>query len=282
VALLEDDDPLRLGMLPDLGAALAAAGDLERAGVAFAEATKRAETAGDDRLRAHAVVQRWLSLGVGDITEMRREAERALVVFEAAGDERGMSRALRALGDVDYRAGRIGARDRAMERALVHARKAGDAREQSEIYGALSVDLNQGSTPAIDGIRRCEQVLAEEGGNRTIAAYMFHALAHMRAMRGEFEEALSLAERFREILRDNGAMSTFWFETTGDIVPNHYLSEDVPEEVAGRAIRVRNLQMYPVECVVRGYLSGSGWKEYRESGAVCGLDLPEGLVESSK
>ena len=71
--------------------------------------------------------------------------------------------------------------------------------------------LNLGSTPAIDGIRRCEQVLAEEGGNRTIAAYMFHALAHLRAMRGEFEVALSLAERFREILRDNGAMSTFWF-----------------------------------------------------------------------
>ena len=81
--------------------------------------------------------------------------------------------------------------------------------EQSEIYGTLSVDLNQGSTPALEGIRRCEEVLEEEGGNRTIAAYMFHALAHLHAMRGEFEEALSLAERFRGILRENGAMSTF-------------------------------------------------------------------------
>ena len=77
-------------------------------------------------------------------------------------------------------------------------------------------------------------------------------------------------------------MSIFWFETTGEIVPNHYISEDVPEEVSERAIRVRKLEMYPVECVVRGYLSGSGWKEYRESGEVCGIPLPDGLQESDR
>jgi phosphoribosylaminoimidazole-succinocarboxamide synthase len=77
-------------------------------------------------------------------------------------------------------------------------------------------------------------------------------------------------------------MSVFWFETTGDIVPNHMLSEDVPEEVEGRALRVRKLEMYPIECVVRGYLSGSGWKEYRESRSVCGIELPDGLLESDK
>jgi phosphoribosylaminoimidazole-succinocarboxamide synthase len=77
-------------------------------------------------------------------------------------------------------------------------------------------------------------------------------------------------------------MSIFWFETTGDIVPNHFVSEDVPEEATDRAIRVRKLQMYPIECVVRGYLSGSGWREYRESGAVCGIELPPGLRESER
>jgi phosphoribosylaminoimidazole-succinocarboxamide synthase len=77
-------------------------------------------------------------------------------------------------------------------------------------------------------------------------------------------------------------MSLFWFETTAGIVPNHFISEDVPEEVAERAIRVRKLEMYPVECVVRGYLSGSGWREYRESGAVCGIELPAGLRESER
>jgi phosphoribosylaminoimidazole-succinocarboxamide synthase len=77
-------------------------------------------------------------------------------------------------------------------------------------------------------------------------------------------------------------MSIFWFELTGDIVPNHFISEDVPEEVTDRAMRVRRLEMYPIECVVRGYLSGSGWREYRESGAVCGIDLPSGLRESDR
>jgi phosphoribosylaminoimidazole-succinocarboxamide synthase len=77
-------------------------------------------------------------------------------------------------------------------------------------------------------------------------------------------------------------MSIFWFETTGQIVPNHLISEDVPAEVAGRAIRVKKLAMYPVECVVRGYLSGSGWKEYRQSQSVCGIELPSGLEESDQ
>jgi phosphoribosylaminoimidazole-succinocarboxamide synthase len=77
-------------------------------------------------------------------------------------------------------------------------------------------------------------------------------------------------------------MSIFWFELTGDIVPNHFISEDVPEEVTDRAMRVQRLEMYPVECVVRGYLSGSGWREYQESGAVCGIELPGGLQESEK
>jgi phosphoribosylaminoimidazole-succinocarboxamide synthase len=77
-------------------------------------------------------------------------------------------------------------------------------------------------------------------------------------------------------------MSLFWFELTRDIAPNHFLSEDVPPEAKGRGMRVRKLDMYPVECVVRGYLSGSGWKEYKESGAVCGIELHDGLNESDK
>jgi phosphoribosylaminoimidazole-succinocarboxamide synthase len=77
-------------------------------------------------------------------------------------------------------------------------------------------------------------------------------------------------------------MSVFWFETTDEIVPNHFISQDVPPEAAGRGIRVKRLDMYPVECVVRGYLSGSGWREYRESGSVCGIELPAGLRESDR
>jgi phosphoribosylaminoimidazole-succinocarboxamide synthase len=77
-------------------------------------------------------------------------------------------------------------------------------------------------------------------------------------------------------------MSVFWFETTGHICPNHYISQEVPPDAEGRGLRVKRLEMYPVECVVRGYLSGSGWREYRGSGAVCGIELPEGLQESDR
>jgi phosphoribosylaminoimidazole-succinocarboxamide synthase len=78
-------------------------------------------------------------------------------------------------------------------------------------------------------------------------------------------------------------LSVFWFERTGQIVPNHVISyEDVPDEVRGRALLVERLEMFPVECVVRGYITGSGWKDYQRSGAICGIELPEGLRESDK
>jgi phosphoribosylaminoimidazole-succinocarboxamide synthase len=79
-------------------------------------------------------------------------------------------------------------------------------------------------------------------------------------------------------------LSTFWFTQTGDIVPNHLVSttDGVPEEVRGRALSVRKLEMVPVECVVRGYLTGSGWKDYQATGAVAGIALPEGLRDSEK
>jgi phosphoribosylaminoimidazole-succinocarboxamide synthase len=87
---------------------------------------------------------------------------------------------------------------------------------------------------------------------------------------------------------DKGAvltgLSTFWFERTGDIVPNHMISvaTGVPAEVRGRAMLVRRLEMLPIECVVRGYLSGSGWKDYQRTGEVCGIAVPAGLSESEE
>ncbi len=81
------------------------------------------------------------------------------------------------------------------------------------------------------------------------------------------------------------AMSVFWFELLADIVPNHLVSVSdnrIPAEVAGRALLVRYLDMLPVECVARGYLTGSGLTDYRASGAVCGVSLPAGLTEASR
>ncbi|MET0817567.1 MAG: phosphoribosylaminoimidazolesuccinocarboxamide synthase [Solirubrobacteraceae bacterium] len=79
-------------------------------------------------------------------------------------------------------------------------------------------------------------------------------------------------------------LSVLWFGLTGDIVPNHLISatDGVPDEYRGRALRVKRLEMLPVECIVRGYITGSGWKDYQRSGSVSGVRLPEGLQESEQ
>jgi phosphoribosylaminoimidazole-succinocarboxamide synthase len=80
-------------------------------------------------------------------------------------------------------------------------------------------------------------------------------------------------------------LTVFWFEKViGQIVPNHLVSvtDGVPDEVRGRGMVVRKLKMLPVECIVRGYITGSGWKDYQQSGSVSGIELPEGLRESDK
>jgi phosphoribosylaminoimidazole-succinocarboxamide synthase len=78
-------------------------------------------------------------------------------------------------------------------------------------------------------------------------------------------------------------LTAFWLGQTGDICPNHLVSyTDVPAEHRGRAMLVERLEMVPVECVVRGYITGSGWKDYQATGAVCGIELPAGLRESER
>jgi phosphoribosylaminoimidazole-succinocarboxamide synthase len=85
---------------------------------------------------------------------------------------------------------------------------------------------------------------------------------------------------------DKGAvltqLSLWWFERLADLVPHHVVSQDVPAEFAGRAVRCRRLEMLPVECIARGYLAGLGLKEYEEDGTVSGVPLPPGLVEGSQ
>jgi phosphoribosylaminoimidazole-succinocarboxamide synthase len=78
-------------------------------------------------------------------------------------------------------------------------------------------------------------------------------------------------------------LTAFWLERTQEIVPNHLISyANVPEEVRGRAMLVEKLEMAPVECVVRGYITGSGWKDYQATGEICGIALPDGLEESQQ
>ena len=77
-------------------------------------------------------------------------------------------------------------------------------------------------------------------------------------------------------------LSLWWFEQLKQIVPNHIISTDVPTAVVGRAVIAKPLTMYPIECVARGYLTGSGWAEYKNDQKVCGNDLPAGLQDGSK
>jgi phosphoribosylaminoimidazole-succinocarboxamide synthase len=77
-------------------------------------------------------------------------------------------------------------------------------------------------------------------------------------------------------------MSLWWFEQLADLVPGHVVSTDVPAAVAGRAVVCERLEMFPVECVARGYLTGSGLLDYQATGEVCGIALPAGLVDGSR
>ena len=87
-------------------------------------------------------------------------------------------------------------------------------------------------------------------------------------------------------------ISLFWFDLVRDVVPNHLIATEVKdfpeqlhpyaEQLEGRSMLVRRAQMFPVECVARGYIAGSGWKEYKASGTVCGVKLPEGLQDGSR
>jgi phosphoribosylaminoimidazole-succinocarboxamide synthase len=131
----------------------------------------------------------------------------------------------------------------------------------------------------------------------TLAGYRQVAAGKVRQLYAVDDEHLLLVASDRisaydHVLRteipDKGrvltAMSVFWFELLADLVPHHLVAwadERIPDEVRGRALLVRRLAMLPVECVARGYLTGSGLADYRRTGVVCGVELPPGLVEAS-
>lgn len=132
----------------------------------------------------------------------------------------------------------------------------------------------------------------------TLADYPLVATGKVRQLRAVDDELLLVVasnriSAFDHVLvteiPDKGrvltAMSVFWFDLLGDLVPNHLVSHDdprIPAEVRGRALLVRRLSMVAVECVARGYLTGSATLDYQHTGAVCGVPLPPGLVEADR
>ncbi|MFE7405328.1 phosphoribosylaminoimidazolesuccinocarboxamide synthase [Isoptericola sp. NPDC057559] len=148
-----------------------------------------------------------------------------------------------------------------------------DLRGWRHVYSGKVRDLYEPDLPALGGVHPLGDVVLVVASDR-VSAYD-HALSPGIPDKGVVLTQLSL----------------WWFDQLADLVPNHVVSTEasaepgdglVPDVVAGRAMICRRLEMFPVECVARGYLTGSGLAEYRESGEVTGLPLPAGLVDGSR
>jgi len=208
LSLLPDEEPLRREILPDLALALLEAGELSRADEAIRTAEELATTTGDERMAAHALVVR-LRLAMFsdpnfDVDGAGRQAQAAVRVFEAFGDQRGLAR---AWNQIAWNLGficRAVARQEALERAIDHARRAGDRQAEGESLGNMSSPVMYGPMPLDEGSRRLEWLLEEAGGDKTVEALVLWAKAFMSAMNGRFEEGRALAARSSAMLDDLG------------------------------------------------------------------------------
>jgi class 3 adenylate cyclase/tetratricopeptide (TPR) repeat protein len=211
-ALLEPTDPDRLSLLPDLALALWEIGRIEDSKAVLAELRTRAEEFGDPLIRAHASVAYWNLWAEPEVPvdRLRSDAEDAIRIFEAAGDESGLSRAWQLIAWIEWDLGQAGNQLDALERALEHARRGDAAFETAEVLLNITAALVRGPTPAPAGIARAEDILGEFRGNRAVEAYMSHAIAHLRARLGEFSEARAAVDRYRDFLRDTGQLNGFW------------------------------------------------------------------------
>jgi tetratricopeptide (TPR) repeat protein len=206
--LLRDDEEARLEIAPDLGAALIETGDLMQADAVLSRTIAAADSSGDKQLELRAELERaWVDLrgeatvGAGDLQAI---AERGISTFEGAGDEVGLARAWFLLSAVHWLASRWGARTEALERALLHARRAGHRRQEAVILGALPLSLSWGSTPIPEAIDRCQELLAQAEGDRTVEAKILVALAELEAGRGNFDDARRLYQESQAILEELG------------------------------------------------------------------------------
>ena len=141
-------------------------------------------------------------------------------------------------------------------------------------------DLGIPPAPAIEGAQHIHSGKVRDLYRLVDGPYAGHVLMVASDRISAFDHVLT------PTIPDKGVvltrMSLWWFEQLEDLVPNHIVSTDVPTEVAGRAVICEPLAMYPVECVARGYLTGSGLVDYRATGEVCGIPLPAGLEDGSR
>jgi class 3 adenylate cyclase len=205
-ALLDPSDPARVAILPDLAIALWNAGRIDEANAAVDEALARAEQLGEPALAALATVSQWyvLSDPARRLEEIRADSERAIEVFRASGDDRGIARAWHLIADVEWDLGHAGEQLAALEHALEHAGLVSARFETAEVLLSVTSAIVRGPMPVTTAIARVEEILREHRGNRTVEAYMFHALAHLQARLGEFDTARASSDRYRSFLLDTG------------------------------------------------------------------------------
>jgi tetratricopeptide (TPR) repeat protein len=134
------------------------------------------------------------------------------------------------VGAARWWAGRARDAEQALDEARQHARAAGDPRKEAESLATVSAVLAQGPRPADEAARRAEALLEEYAGNRTVQAYMWHVLAHLRAWQGRSEEARSLARRYRDILRENGQEAN-WADASECEADVYLMAGDVDEAI---------------------------------------------------
>ena len=213
VALLPDDDPMRSRSLPDLGAALDLGGDLSRAESVFAEAMAVGRDQGDSHVELRAIIGRsnlrMRTNPEGKTAEAQQAVETAIPLFEAVGDDLGLSEAWRLSALIEHMLGRAGAMSDALERAIHHARRAGAVGQLGEMFAALLSDPNlRGPMPVIEDIERTETVIDDVGQNRRLQLAAHLHLGVLRGMQGNFDEARTLLLRAESIGLDLGLAPT--------------------------------------------------------------------------
>jgi class 3 adenylate cyclase/tetratricopeptide (TPR) repeat protein len=207
-SFLPEQDPERLRLLPMLGKALRETGQLGRADAVLTEGIDLGHAAGDRRVESLARIER-ASLRdytnpSSDPDELRRVAEQSIAVFEEFGDDEGLAQASSLLAEVHWVHGHFAAMEALLERGLLHAQRANDQRGRSFLLAALARAALLGPTPVDAALRRCEEITAQAGDDRVLAAVVLPPAGGLHALRGDFERARSLYGRARASFEEFG------------------------------------------------------------------------------
>ncbi len=216
IDLRDPDDPERLETAWVLGFALADSGSIPEADAVLTDAIARADAAGNDRAAAYArcamATVELLGSSEANVASIKEQAERAILVFEAAGDDRGQALAWSAIAFAQWFEEHVEESRRSAELAIPHARAAGDRVTEGELLSLISACNALGPTPLRIGISQGETILAEAraSGNRRLEQSVERSVGTMYSMRGSFEQARLMIAHSRGLARELGLMIDYW------------------------------------------------------------------------